>query len=103
VTNEYVGSALVRFERSTLPEHNGTRTVVLRYVKIITPVKCVIPFYDGRIGQPKEGELYERSRTRKDTLDQPLAAPVWGFNIDKPKGNMIPALRLLWDATPDSL
>jgi hypothetical protein len=36
-----IGSALARFERSTLPEHKGTRTIVLRFLKIITPVKCI--------------------------------------------------------------
>jgi hypothetical protein len=51
---------LARLERSTLARHNGTRTVVLRYLKIITPVKCVIPLYDGYIAQPEEGEFHRR-------------------------------------------
>jgi hypothetical protein len=30
-----VGNGLVRFELSTLPEHAGTRTVVMRVVKLV--------------------------------------------------------------------
>jgi len=82
---------LVRFERSTLPDHEGTRTVVLRFLKIITPVKCVIPHYDGYIMPPKEGELHQRTPIVKSN------PPVWSLNIDK-KGAMGLALRLLWDA-----
>ena len=87
-----VGTALARFERSTLPEHKGTRTVVLRFLKIISPVECVIPSYDNYIVQPKEGELHRKSRGAR--VDQ----AVWGVDIDK-KGVMVPGLRLLWDAT----
>ena len=89
---EFVGSALARFERSTLPDHEGTRTVVLRFLKIITPVKCVIPLYDGYVCCPKEGELYRKSRSTLK-MDQ----SVWSIDIDKPKGAMIRGLRLLWD------
>jgi hypothetical protein len=53
ILTEFVGSALVRFERSTFPDQIGTRTVVLRFLKIITPVKCVIPLYDGKIAPPE--------------------------------------------------
>ena len=68
-SHDFIGSALVRFERSTLPEHEGARTVVLRFLKIITPVKCVIPLYDGYISCPKEGELHQRRRqTKKKVL-----------------------------------
>ena len=91
-SHEFVGSALVRFERSTLPEHEGTRTIVLRFLKIITPVKCVMPLYDGYICCPKEGELYQR--TKHNTTKT-----VWSVNLDKPKGLMGRSLRLLWDAS----
>jgi hypothetical protein len=90
-SNKSVGSALARFERSTLPEHKGTRTVVLRILKIITPVKCVIPDYDGYIAPPKEGELHRRIKKSKDILNP----PAWSTNIDK--GVMLRGLRLLWD------
>ena len=91
--HEFVGSALARFERSTLSVHKGTRTVVLRFLKIITPVKCVVPFYDGHICWPKEGELHQRSR--KNTRKMEMS--VWNVNIDKSKGIMIRGLQLLWD------
>ena len=83
---------MVRFERSTLPEHEGTRTVVLRFLKIMTPVKCVIPLYDGYIVPPKEGELHRRSRTREAGKLNPR---VWSANIDK--GARLRGLQLLWD------
>jgi hypothetical protein len=100
MTNESVGSALARFERSTLPDHKNTRTIVLRFLEIITPVKCAVPLYDGRIVVPKEGELYRRSRTQK-AIDI-LNPPVWSIDIDntiatKGKGNKIQAFQLLWD------
>jgi hypothetical protein len=85
---------LVRFERSTLPKHKGTRTVVLRFLKIITPVKCVIPHYGGHIMPPKEGELHQRTPIVKSN------PPVWSLNIDKKGLNQATAraLQLLWDA-----
>jgi hypothetical protein len=84
---------LVRFERSTLLNHKGTRTVVLRFLKIITPVKCVIPHYDGYIMLPEEGKLHRRYRKAIDKSNP----PVWSLNIDE-KGVMARALQLLWDA-----
>jgi hypothetical protein len=97
VLNEFVGSALVRFERSTLPDHIGTRTVVLRFLKIITPVKCVIPLHDGKIAQPEEGELYRRSLSRGKVVESNLKHVVWSVNIDK-KCLRARGLQLLWDA-----
>ena len=90
-SNKSVGSALVRFERSTLPDHKDTRTVVLRFLKIITSVKCVIPLYDDHIGPPKEGELYRRCRRAIDKLNP----PAWSANIDK--SVLLRALQLLWE------
>ena len=89
--NEFVGSALFRFERSTLPDHKGTRTVVLRFLKIITPVKCLIPNYDGSIVQPEEGELYQRIPRGKTV---PIARSV---NIDRKTSFIAHSLQLLWD------
>ena len=94
-SNGSVGSALARFERSTLPEHEGTRTVVLRILKIITSVKCTIPLYDGNIAQPKEGELHRRfQKGRKKDILNP---PVWSVNIDEASACMKRGLQLLWD------
>jgi hypothetical protein len=90
-SHEFVGSALVRFERSTLPNHKGTRTVVLRFLKIITPVKCVVPHYDEYIYCPlaKEGELYQRNRGNQ--------LEIWTVNIDTPINPLVRGLQLLWD------
>jgi hypothetical protein len=99
-SHEFEGSVLVRFERSTLPEHEGTRTIVLRVLKIITPVKCVIPDYDGYLCCPKEGELYSRLHrvTKKFPSPLNLEQQVWSVNIDKSKNSLITTgLRLLWD------
>ena len=87
---------MARFERSTLPDHNGTKTVVLRFLKIITPVRCVIPFYDGNICFPMEGELYRRNPSRNSprTLDHDQW-PAWSANIIESR--RLRGLRLLWD------
>ena len=90
---------MARFERSTLPVHKGTRTVVLRFLKIIEPVKCVIPLFDGYIVQPREGERYRRSRKAIDKLNP----PAWSFDIDKLKGaapqriKNMRGFQFLWD------
>lgn len=85
-SNESLGAALARFEPSTLPDHKGTRTIVLRFLKIlvITPVKCVIPHLDSYIRQPKEGELHWRFRRAM----RPSAWIPWGLNIDKPNSTV---------------
>jgi hypothetical protein len=88
----FVGNALARFERSTLPDHKGARIVVLRFLKIITPVKCVIPLYDHHIRFPKEGELFQKVSSR----DQ-----VWSVDIDLFRyrnKHILRGLQLLWDA-----
>ena len=94
ILSEFVGSAWARFERSTLPDHKGTRTVVLRFLKIITPVNCLIPLYNGNIVQPEEGELHRKRRPHK--TDHQL----WSVNIDEKtkRRNIIQGLRSLWDA-----
>ena len=86
---------MARYERSTLPKHKGTRTVVLRILKIITPVKCVTPNYDGRLAPPKEGELHWRIPRSKTVKSNP---PVWSIDIDKAGVTTSRALQLLWDA-----
>ena len=77
---------MVRFERSTLFEHKGTRTIVLRVLKIVKPVNCVIAPYDGYICWPEEGKLHRKSR-----YDDEKA---WSIDIDKSKDS---GLQLLWD------
>ena len=84
---------MARFERSILPEHKDTRTVVLRFLKITTPVKCVIPLYDGFIVPPEEGELH-RIYTSRKAIGK-MKPPAWSVNIDK----SVPfrCLQLVWD------
>ena len=89
--DDSVGRALARFERSNLAKHKGTRTVVLRFVKIITPATCVIPHYDGYIVLPKEGELHRRFRSFSD-----FNPPVWCCDIDKIA--RLRGLHLLWNS-----
>ncbi|GLB38767.1 hypothetical protein LshimejAT787_0506320 [Lyophyllum shimeji] len=69
----YSGRILVRFEHSTLPQHVATRSLVLRVLKILQPIKVRIPGYDGHVPMPREGALLQ-SHTR-----------VWSTNLDNPK------------------
>jgi hypothetical protein len=85
-SHEFEGIVLARFERSTLAEHEGTRNIVFRFLKIITPVKCVIPHYNGYLCWPKEGELHTKLN---------LKQRVWSFNIDK--SDVYRGFQLLWD------
>jgi hypothetical protein len=72
------GSALCCFERSSLPQHRGTRTAVIRIVKILSPPICVYPNYDGCVPLPVEGELVNYIYKRRGL--QPKS-----FNVDSPQ------------------
>ena len=72
--NQPPGSALCCFERSNLPQHQGTRTAVIRIVKVISPVTCRYPDYDSR-ALPVEGGLLQHDLKRKGV--QPFS-----FNVD---------------------
>ncbi|GLB38722.1 hypothetical protein LshimejAT787_0505870 [Lyophyllum shimeji] len=61
----YSGRVLLRFERSRLPEHTGTRSVVIRVLKILEPIEVVIPGYDMRLPVPKEGDLIHKHDLRQ--------------------------------------
>ncbi|TFK52128.1 hypothetical protein OE88DRAFT_1657180 [Heliocybe sulcata] len=68
----FTGRALVQFERSTLPEHEGTRTVVLRIVR-------VMPNSDGFDQASWMPELHE------DGLDMTgIHQHAWSLNVDRP-------------------
>ncbi|KAL6298077.1 hypothetical protein BKA93DRAFT_812686 [Sparassis latifolia] len=56
VTAPYTGSAFCRFERT---DDNPPR-LSLRIPKILEPVKCIDPSYDGWVSMPREGELHVR-------------------------------------------
>jgi hypothetical protein len=66
------GSALCCFERSSLPAHRESRTIVMRIVRMTSPVRFSIPGYKGYRPIPKEGELV---MTR---IDVP-----WSLDVDK--------------------
>jgi len=79
----YSGSAICRFERSTLPAHQGTRTVVLRIVKITSPVKQLV--FPNPYPEPTEGSLIMRigpGNPRWPRSKETLLKP-WSINVDK--------------------
>jgi len=76
--------------------HNGTRTVVLRILKMITPVKCLIPRYDNYICRPKEGELYQLSEPYV-RIRSKQNHNAWSVNIDIHQIPNLRGLQLLWD------
>jgi hypothetical protein len=87
-TSPFPDAPLARLERSTLPEQKGTRTFVLRFLKIIELVKRAMPLYDGYVHCPKEGELHWKAHYNNQQ--------VWSLNIDKSKF-LKQGLQLLWD------
>ncbi|KAF5376475.1 hypothetical protein D9615_008623 [Tricholomella constricta] len=71
-TVTHPGRLLLRFERSTLPEHAGSDVVVIRVLKILEPLKVVIPMYDMAVPMPCEGELLQiryRNKNRPYSMD----------------------------------
>ncbi|TFK46181.1 hypothetical protein OE88DRAFT_1648743 [Heliocybe sulcata] len=73
----YTGRALVQFERSPLPEHKGTRTVVLRIVKLIDLTKSE-GFDASGMPEPKEGGLVMTRTPRRHWTP-------WSFDVDGPQ------------------
>ncbi|TFK52134.1 hypothetical protein OE88DRAFT_1657197 [Heliocybe sulcata] len=53
----FTGRALVQFERSALPEHTGTRTVILRIVEVIEVAKSEGSDNSCGMPEPQEGGL----------------------------------------------
>ncbi|TFK46221.1 hypothetical protein OE88DRAFT_1044729 [Heliocybe sulcata] len=86
----FTGRALVQFERSTLPEHNGTRTVVLRILKVMT--------------KSDSDDASWMTETLEDGLHMTgIHQHIWSLDVDHPKpGSGLPsssakALRILFD------
>ncbi|KAJ7617690.1 hypothetical protein DFH06DRAFT_101198 [Mycena polygramma] len=96
----WTGSAIVRFEPSTLPGRDGGRVLHLRIVKLLMPVSCTIKGHRGRILRPEEGQLF--------TISHHNGPPEpWRCNVDRDTTPVAAALRDLWDhspspSTPDS-
>lgn len=70
-----IGSALCSFEQLHSPKETG-RILVMRVNKITSPVKALIPEYDGTVVKPEEGQLIMR-RTSGGKLEP------WSYNIDQ--------------------
>ncbi|TFK46571.1 hypothetical protein OE88DRAFT_1667622 [Heliocybe sulcata] len=73
----FIGKALVQFERSTLPEHKGTRTVVLRVSKIIELTKTGSTGPVKWVPEPEEGGLVMMRKVNGEWIP-------WSVNVDKP-------------------
>ncbi|KAJ7030285.1 hypothetical protein C8F04DRAFT_1367738 [Mycena alexandri] len=84
----FKGRILARFELS--PDKG---LVFMRFVKIVEPIVCCEPGYDGRIVAPTEGELL----SYRDHRMSPSALPApWSLNMDPEKSTQAAdALRLL--------
>lgn len=81
------GLIRVRFELSTLPRHQGTRTVVIRILEILEPIQPNHPS-SAVIPVPQVGELLIGKYDRVAT-----------FNLDAKHGSpLLPLLRLLYDS-----
>lgn len=52
-----LGSAVARFELSTLPEHSGANVMVVRIIQILQPVECVLPDHSEYHEKPGKGSL----------------------------------------------
>ncbi|TFK39067.1 hypothetical protein BDQ12DRAFT_89890 [Crucibulum laeve] len=83
----YNGAGMVRLERSTLPEHAGTHTLVMRVLQIVQPVQCTVKDYDEKVQRPTEGELV--TRTYKNVVRP------WSVRLDGKEYSSFKALLLL--------
>ncbi|TFK52202.1 hypothetical protein OE88DRAFT_1643951 [Heliocybe sulcata] len=87
----FTGRAVVQFERSTLPEHKGTRTVVLRIVEIfeLTKKEGIDDAYKPL--EPKEGSLLMTRTAQRSWVR-------WSVDVDQPRrGSSAKALTILFD------
>ncbi|TFK45330.1 hypothetical protein OE88DRAFT_1669349 [Heliocybe sulcata] len=86
----FSGRALVQFERSTLPEHKGTRTVVLRILKVMLKS-------DGC------DDAYWTPESQEEALDMTgIHQHAWSLNVDQARQSGKPyswakALSILFD------
>lgn len=86
------GSCLAALELSTHPDHAGTKTIVLRILKFVKPIKCVLDSYDGYIPMPEEGSIYHRTFTQG--RGSPQIKP-WTCNVYGKHSPGTEALRIL--------
>ncbi|KZP07555.1 hypothetical protein FIBSPDRAFT_875388 [Athelia psychrophila] len=83
----FSGSALCRFEISPVPLADGTDTLVLRVVKLVTPVTCVAG-YDGYLAAPTEGELVQ-IHSQKGRAQIGRASKLWRLSAKLAKDEAI--------------
>lgn len=53
---------------SVMPEDAGQPTLLMQYLKFLTPVECIVPNYDFRIKKPEVGEFLMK-KTNKGQND----------------------------------
>lgn len=87
-----LGTVRACFERSTLPEHANTRTIVLRILETLTPIRCMIKDYDSYISTPISGNLLSGHYEKKG---KGLFRP-WSANLDVGRGKTASMISLLW-------
>lgn len=87
-----LGTMMARFERSTLPEHANTRTIVLRLLESLSPIQCVLKNYDSYISLPTSGELLSGHYERRGNG----SLRPWSSNLDTGKGKITRMISLLW-------
>ncbi|TFK48075.1 hypothetical protein OE88DRAFT_601140 [Heliocybe sulcata] len=76
----FTGRILVQFERSTLPEHAGTRSVVLRIVQILQYAKSKNQDIGVAVPEPKEGDLVMKLRRGSEGQEEWIP---WSVDVDK--------------------
>ncbi|KAF7356142.1 hypothetical protein MVEN_00944900 [Mycena venus] len=85
----WTGSAVVRFEPSTMPEHARRRVVHLRIERIVDRVVSNAKGYHALINEPQEGQLLSVSPRG---TSQP-----WAYDMDRKNSSLAAGLRILWD------
>ncbi|KAJ6605422.1 hypothetical protein DFH09DRAFT_1422570 [Mycena vulgaris] len=88
------GSAVVRFERATLPGTEDRPVLHLRILKIVKPVACTVnPLaYVGTLVQPEEGALL-KVRNRRGLVY------AWEHKVDTGRTYDDATIRDLWNST----
>ncbi|KAJ7769925.1 hypothetical protein B0H16DRAFT_1686028 [Mycena metata] len=112
---QWTGSAIVRFEPSTLRKYRGKRVLHLRILRIVTPVEPnATERRDVRIAKPEPGELLtilspRSSRTPRADTDVPadveldadagLEREPWAYSLEGPRRTAsAKAVLALWKA-----
>ncbi|KAG6836885.1 hypothetical protein H0H93_001716 [Arthromyces matolae] len=78
----YRGRLLLRFERSTLPEHARNTILVIRVIKVLEPITLSRPDYDMHVPLPIEGRLLEKSLKGLDSRVE--GKRLLTINVDSP-------------------